>query len=75
MQFHCCDCSLVHDIALAVEKDGRIGFAVRRNNRVTAARRRARQWSGVSRAVYARWRKIHATRPKWFVNALIKKKR
>ena len=36
----CCDCGLVHDLAFVVE-NGEIGVAARRNNRATAARRRA----------------------------------
>src|ERR1051325_8176750 len=40
IHFKCCDCSLVHDIAFAKEKNGQLGIAVRRNNRRTAAIRR-----------------------------------
>lgn len=38
----CCDCGLVHDIALKAVRGGWIGSAVRRNKRATAARRRGR---------------------------------
>lgn len=31
----CCDCNLVHDIAVAVEKNGKIGFTLRRNQSET----------------------------------------
>lgn len=49
-KFACCDCGLVHDVAIVaagkrVKKE--IGFAVKRNNRATAARRRGR---GVGKA-------------------------
>lgn len=39
----CCDCNLVHDVAIAVpglRKGKEIGLAARRNLRATAARRR-----------------------------------
>lgn len=39
----CCDCGLVHDVALVASPRGRrIGMALRRNKRATAARRRGR---------------------------------
>ena len=41
IRFACCDCGLVHLIALAIEQNGKIGFAVKRDNRATAQRRRA----------------------------------
>jgi hypothetical protein len=40
VHFKCCDCSSVHDIAFAKEKNGKLGIAVRRNNRATSAARR-----------------------------------
>lgn len=40
----CCDCGLVHDVAIVapIRKGKELGLAVRRNNRATAARRRAK---------------------------------
>lgn len=38
----CCECGLVHDMAVAVV-DGEVGIAARRNNRATALRRRWQQ--------------------------------
>jgi uncharacterized Zn finger protein len=40
MRLACCDCGLIHDVAFAIEKNGKIGVALRRNNRSTAQRRR-----------------------------------
>lgn len=37
----CCDCGLVHDFVFVSQDGKRIGIAARRNNRATAARRRA----------------------------------
>ena len=42
IRFACCDCGLVHDVALAHEGEGRIGMALRRHNRATAQLRRHR---------------------------------
>lgn len=42
-KFACCDCGLVHDIALVARRGGHINMALRRNKRATAARRRAPQ--------------------------------
>ena len=42
-RFACCDCGLVHDMALVPgsgKEKGLIGIAVRRNARATAGRRR-----------------------------------
>ena len=42
----CCDCGLVHDIDIRIADDsgeGVVEFRATRNNRATAARRRARQ--------------------------------
>ena len=36
----CCDCGLVHDVAVALEENGKIGIALRRNQRATGQRRR-----------------------------------
>lgn len=41
LKLACCDCGLVHDMAFAIEKNGNLGIALRRNNRATAAKRRA----------------------------------
>ena len=38
----CCDCGLVHDMAVAIEDNGKIGLAFKRNNRATAQIRRYR---------------------------------
>jgi len=39
-RFACCECGLVHDVVIATRGKSEIGFAVRRNKRATAARRR-----------------------------------
>jgi len=39
-KFACCDCGLVHNIALVSEDGKPIGFAVQRNKRATAGRRK-----------------------------------
>jgi hypothetical protein len=39
-RFACCDCGLVHDMVVAVPGRKIFGFAVRRNARATAMRRR-----------------------------------
>lgn len=39
IKFACCDCGLIHDIAFAIEENGKIGIALRRNKRATAGRR------------------------------------
>lgn len=36
----CCDCGLVHDMAIATRGKSDIGFAVQRNKRATTARRK-----------------------------------
>ena len=35
----CCDCGLVHEIAVAIEKDGKIGMVIRRDQKRTEQRR------------------------------------
>jgi len=39
-KFACCDCGLVHDVVIATKRVQAIGFAVRRNKRATAMKRR-----------------------------------
>ena len=41
----CCDCGLVHDVVFVYE-DGKLGMAVKRNNRATGQRRKS--FKGVS---------------------------
>lgn len=41
LKLACCDCGLVHDVAFAIEENGNLGIAMRRNNRATTAKRRA----------------------------------
>lgn len=48
IKFACCDCGLVHNFALAVEENGKIGFVQERNNRSTGQRRR---WMEAARSV------------------------
>jgi len=45
----CCDCHLVHDFAFAVEENGNLGIALRRNNRSTNALRRNQKRAGCCR--------------------------
>lgn len=40
VRFACCDCGLVHDMVVVSNDRKPIGFAVRRNARATAGRRR-----------------------------------
>lgn len=37
--FACCDCGLVHTIAIAIEKNGKIGMAFKRNQKLTLQNR------------------------------------
>lgn len=41
-KFACCDCGLVHEICL-VSRGRKIGMAIKRNQRATAAKRRQRK--------------------------------
>jgi hypothetical protein len=43
IRFACCDCGLVHWMAFAREKNGRIGIAVKRNVAATTALRRSKR--------------------------------
>lgn len=36
----CCDCGLVHTMSFAIEKNGNLGIAMKRNQRATAAARK-----------------------------------
>jgi hypothetical protein len=47
LRLACCDCGLIHSIAFAVEKNGNLGIAVRRENRRTAAHRRSAAFKGL----------------------------
>jgi hypothetical protein len=40
LRLACCDCGLVHEIAFAIEENGKLGVAMKRNARATAAMRR-----------------------------------
>lgn len=40
IKFGCCDCALVHRIAFALEKNGKIGVAMSRNQPETLRRRK-----------------------------------
>lgn len=44
-RFGCCDCGLVHDMVIVTHEDepGIFGFAIKRNNRATAAMRREKK--------------------------------
>ena len=37
--FACCDCGMVHNIAVTIEKNGNIGMAFERNQRLTEQNR------------------------------------
>jgi len=41
IRFACCDCGLVHTMAFALEKNGNIGIALKRNVAATKYRRKA----------------------------------
>jgi hypothetical protein len=43
LKLACCDCNLVHIIAFAIEKNGNLGVALKRDNRATAALRRKKK--------------------------------
>jgi len=47
LRMACCDCGLIHTIAFAVEANGNLGIAVRRENRATAAKRRGAKLRGL----------------------------
>lgn len=47
LRMACCDCGLIHSLAFAVEDNGSLGIAVRRENRATSAHRRAAQFEGL----------------------------
>lgn len=47
LRFACCDCGLIHSMAFAVEKNGNLGVAVKRENQRTAAHRRAKEFRGL----------------------------
>jgi hypothetical protein len=40
LKFGCCDCGLVHRMAFAIEKNGNLGMAVKRDKRATGAARK-----------------------------------
>ena len=40
LQLACCDCGLVHDVGFAIEENGNLGIAIRRNEKETAKRRK-----------------------------------
>lgn len=39
-RFACCDCGLVHDVVIVSEDNSPVGFAVKRNDEATTARRK-----------------------------------
>ena len=41
IQFSCCDCRLTHDVAVAIEKNGNIGLAFKRNEKQTQLNRKS----------------------------------
>lgn len=41
LKLGCCDCGLVHRVAFAIERNGKLGIAMERDNRATSAARRA----------------------------------
>lgn len=51
IRFACCDCGLVHSMAFAIEKNGNIGIAIKRNVSATRTRRarirRAREFANL----------------------------
>lgn len=47
-KFACCDCGLVHDVALVARRGGHIGMAVKRNKRATNARRKKLEAAGLA---------------------------
>jgi len=47
LRMACCDCGLIHSMAFAVEKNGNLGIAVKREKRRTAARRRGKAFKGL----------------------------
>lgn len=55
----CCDCGLVHDVVLVASPRGRkIGLALRRNKRATAARRRGGAQAAAGNGPVARLRLV-----------------
>lgn len=47
LRMACCDCGLIHSMAFAIEDNGNLGIAVRRENKRTAAHRRAKAFHGL----------------------------
>ena len=47
VKFACCDCSLVHEFQFALEDNGNLGMALRRDFRATANRRRSKAMKGL----------------------------
>lgn len=47
LRMACCDCGLIHSLAFAVEDNGNLGIAVRREPRRTAAHRRGKKFKGL----------------------------
>lgn len=47
----CCDCGLVHEIALAVEDNGNIGVAIKSDKRATAQKRRHKKYRFLKRNI------------------------
>ena len=45
-KIRCCDCGLVHEVGVAIEDNGMIGLAFKRDNRATAQIRRHKQHGG-----------------------------
>lgn len=43
LKFMCCDCGLVHTMSFAIEKNGNLGIAMKRNLRATASARRSKK--------------------------------
>ena len=57
IHFACCDCALVHVMALAHEDNGKIGVAFKRESRATAQLRR-HEYGGLQQRRGGRYRMV-----------------
>ena len=49
IKFGCCDCGLIHKFSIAIQKNGRVGVMIRRDNRATAQLRRYNKFAKESK--------------------------
>lgn len=57
IRFACCDCGLVHDVAVSVSNKCKVGVAFKRFSRGTAQLRR-HHFGGLQQRVVGKWRMV-----------------